>query len=291
MELLTTTEVAQYLRLKERKVYDLVSQGVIPCARVTGKLMFPRQAIDRWVLSHLEGDQAASLESLSIYAGSSDPLLAWALGEADTDLAQLCNGSSDGVARLLDGRAQLAGLHLIDPKTGQFNQPSFCGLAGMRDLVMLRWATRTQGLVMPAGNPRAIHQLSDLIQPGLRVVQRQPGAGARTLFSFLLEQAGIDANQLKTTEAVALDEDAVAIAISNGHADAGFAIEAAARRHHLAFQPLITEPLDLAMKRRTFFQPAIQKLMAFSRTQRFADYAAALGGYDIGECAAVTFNA
>ena len=55
---LTTAEVADYLRLKERKVYDLVRQGHIPCSRATGKLLFPRQHIDMWVLSHLEGDQA-----------------------------------------------------------------------------------------------------------------------------------------------------------------------------------------------------------------------------------------
>lgn len=291
MELLTTTEVAHYLRLKERKVYDLVSQGAIPCARVTGKLVFPRQAIDRWVLSHLEGDQAAALESLPVYAGSSDPLLAWALGEANTDLAQLCNGSADGIARLLDGRAQLAGLHLIDPDTGDFNQPSFCGLGGMRDLVMLRWATRTQGLVLPAGNPHAVEHLSDLTRLGLRIAQRQVGAGARSLLSYLLNQADIDAKRLNTIDSPALDEDAVAIAVSSGQADAGFAIEAVARRHNLAFQPLITEPLDLALKRRAFFQPAVQNLIAFSRTQRFADYAGTLGGYDIGECGAVTFNA
>ena len=59
---LTTAEAAEYLRLKERKVYDLVSQGVIPCVRVTGKLLFPRQRIDLWLMNHLEGDDAVSFE-------------------------------------------------------------------------------------------------------------------------------------------------------------------------------------------------------------------------------------
>ncbi len=57
---LATVEVAEYLRLKERKVYDLVSQGVIPCVRVTGKLLFPRQRVDLWLMNHLEGDDAVS---------------------------------------------------------------------------------------------------------------------------------------------------------------------------------------------------------------------------------------
>ena len=71
---LTTAEVADYLRLKERKVYDLVRQGQIPCSRVTGKLLFPRQQIDLWVLSHLEGDQAQRLSVPLVVAGSQDPL-------------------------------------------------------------------------------------------------------------------------------------------------------------------------------------------------------------------------
>ena len=67
---LTTAEAAEYLRLKERKVYDLVSQGVIPCVRVTGKLLFPRQRIDLWLMNHLEGDDAVSSPTPPVLAGS-----------------------------------------------------------------------------------------------------------------------------------------------------------------------------------------------------------------------------
>ncbi|WP_249273194.1 helix-turn-helix domain-containing protein, partial [Halomonas sp. BC2] len=81
-EYLTTAEVAEYLRLKERKVYDLVRQGQIPCSRATGKLLFPRQHIDMWVLSHLEGDQAQRLPPPQVLAGSLDPLLEWAIRES-----------------------------------------------------------------------------------------------------------------------------------------------------------------------------------------------------------------
>ena len=97
---LTTAEVADYLRLKERKVYDLVRQGHIPCSRATGKLLFPRQHIDMWVLSHLEGDQAQRQPPPPVLAGSQDPLLEWAVRESGSDLASLCQGSGDGVRRL-----------------------------------------------------------------------------------------------------------------------------------------------------------------------------------------------
>ncbi len=291
MDLLTTAEVAQYLRLKERKIYDLVSQGGIPYARVTGKLVFPRQAVDRWVMQHLEGDQAGRAPAPLVYAGSSDPLLDWALREAGTDLAQLCHGSVDGITRLLESRAQLIGLHIIDPASGQFNDPVHCGLGGMRDLVMVRWAQRTQGLIVPSGNPLGIRGIEDLARHDLRIAQRQPGAGAQVLLLHLLDRAGVQPPPATRAGHSALDEDAVAVEIGSGRADCGLAIEAAARRHGLDFIPLIEEPLDFALKRRSYFEPPVQRLLAFTRTPRFVDYAATMGGYDVRQCGEVLFNA
>lgn len=291
MDLLTTAEVADYLRLKERKVYDLVRQGALPHARITGKLVFPRQAVDLWVMSHLEGDQAGRSVSPMVYAGSSDPLLDWALRESGSELAQFCNGSGDGIARLLDGQAQLVGLHVVDEQTGAYNAPQDCGLGGMRDLVMLRWARRTQGLVIPAGNPLGIRGVEDLNRPDLRIIQRQPGAGAQALLVHLLKQAGLAPPSAPREGYAALDEDAVAVEVGSGRADCGLAIEAAARRHGLDFIPLIDEPLDLALKRRSYFEPPLQRLMAFTRTARFRASAEAMGGYDVSECARVLYNA
>lgn len=291
MDLLTTTEVADYLRLKERKIYDLVRQGEIPHARVTGKLIFPRQAVDRWVMKHLEGDQAGRDVTPPVYAGSSDPLLDWALRESGSELAQLCNGSGEGVTRLLDGRAQLVGLHIVDRHTGTFNDPVRCGLGGMRDLVMLRWARRTQGLVLPPGNPLGIRGIEDLQRTDLRLSQRQPGAGAQALLLHLLDRAGLHPPPAPSAGHAALDEDAVAVEVGSGRADCGLAIEAAARRHGLDFIALIDEPLDLALKRRSYFEPPVQRLMAFVQTSRFREYAAAMGGYDVSECGRVLYNA
>lgn len=129
-EFLTTAEVADYLRLKERKVYDLVRQGQIPCSRATGKLLFPRQHIDMWVLSHLEGDQALRSPLPLIVAGSQDPLLEWAVRESGSDLASLCHGSGDGLRRLMEGKALLAGIHLLNFESGRYNEPAALGLGG-----------------------------------------------------------------------------------------------------------------------------------------------------------------
>lgn len=288
---LTTAEVADYLRLKERKVYDLVSQGQIPCSRVTGKLLFPRQQIDLWVLSHLEGDQAQRLSVPLVVAGSQDPLLEWAVRESGSDLAMLCQGSGDGVRRLLDGKAMLAGIHLLDPATQRYNQPSALGLSGMRDLLIVRWATRRQGLLVPADNPLNIKALNDLKSPRVRVAHRQPGAGAARLFGYLLQQADIDSSALNWAMHASLSEDDLALSICQGEADVGLGVEAAAHRQQLAFIPLCEEPFDLIMQRRSYFERPIQRLLAFVHQARFAERAAQLGGYDIAETGKVVYNA
>ena len=97
MRLFTTTEAAEYLRLKERKVYELVAEGAIPCTKVTGKWLFPQAELDQWLapsLSRPKGMRAA--EPVPIVGGSHDPLLEWALRESGSGLATLPEGSEAG---------------------------------------------------------------------------------------------------------------------------------------------------------------------------------------------------
>lgn len=290
-EYLTTSEVAAYLRLKERKVYDLVRQGEMPCVRVTGKLLFPRQAIDLWLMNHLEGDQRSATPAPLVLAGSHDPLLDWAIRESGSTLAQLCRGSIDGARQLVDGRAMVAGLHVLDPASGRYNHPQRLGLGGMRDLVLIHWATRRQGLLLPSGNPENITTLADIGRRGLRVAFRQAEAGADTLFRWLVQQSGLDYDQLDLMPYPSLSEDDLALAIRQGDADVGMAIEAAGRRHGLHFLPLHQEQYDLALRRRDYFESAFQRLLAFAHGNRLRERAKALGGYDLAALGKVTYNA
>ncbi|MGH6942924.1 MAG: helix-turn-helix domain-containing protein, partial [Geminicoccaceae bacterium] len=122
-EMMNTREVAEYLRLKERKVYDLLAKRQIPCTRVSGKWLFPKALIDAWLLEQVEG--AASRPSLAgppaIIAGSHDPLLDWAVRESGSDLAVLFDGSLAGLERLAERQALACGLHVVDRETGTYN--------------------------------------------------------------------------------------------------------------------------------------------------------------------------
>ena len=112
-ELLTTDEAADYLRLSERKLYELVANRAVPCSKVTGRWLFPRAALDRWVSAGLIARAAlAQVAAPPIVGGSHDPLLEWALRESGCGLASLPEGSEEGLRRLTRGEVMVAAIHL-----------------------------------------------------------------------------------------------------------------------------------------------------------------------------------
>jgi putative molybdopterin biosynthesis protein len=290
--LMTTKEVADYLRIKERTVYDLVRERRIPCIRVTGKWLFPKALIELWVVQNSEG--GARLKSTMarppVLAGSHDPLLEWAVRESECDLAIMFNGSLDGLQRFAQGNARCCGLHVFDPDTGDYNRAVVARTLAGLEVVLIEWAWREQGLIVAAGNPYRIRDLSGLRQARLRLVERQQGAGSRLLFTHLLQAHGIDAADLQCTMPPARSETEVGLAIQDGKADVGFGIAAVARQCRLDFVPLQRERYDIAIDRRDYFEPAFQRLLSFARTARLVDKAAELQGYDVSGLGRVTFN-
>jgi len=287
---MTTSEVADYLRLGERTVYDLVRRKRIPCSRISGKLLFPRRLIDLWIEREVALQGEPLREPPPIVAGSSDPLLDWALRESGSGLAVLACGSGEGLRRLAEGGAAAAALHLRDAESGEYNLPALRDAAGLYDAVLLHWAWREQGLVVAPGNPLGLRGLADLPARGARLVTRQPGAGAQQLLEQLLRQAGVEAASLRSLERPALTESDVATLVADGEADCGLAVASVARRHRLDFVPLARERFDLALRRRAFFRPPFQALLDFARTPAFVAKAEALGGYDVDDVGRVLYD-
>src|SRR5262245_51867132 len=113
MTLLTTTEAASYLRVKERKLYELVSTSAIPCTKITGRWLFPKDELDRWLAgSVVRPNGMAAAEPMPIVGGSHDLLLEWALRESRSSLATLPEGSEAGLSRFIRGELVAAAIHL-----------------------------------------------------------------------------------------------------------------------------------------------------------------------------------
>ena len=293
-EMMNTHEVAAYLRIKERKVYDLVRAGKIPCTRVTGKWLFPRALIDQWVADHTAAGATTGEPgnaSPPVVAGSHDPLLDWALRESRCGLAALPGGSLDGLARLVAGEAALCGLHVFDAESGTYNEPLVRRTVDDQDVVLLQWAWRSQGLVVAPGNPLGLRAIDDLRIKRPRVVPRQQGAGSQLLLVHLLSEAGVRLDELDLQAQPARSESDLALAVVEGKADVGLAIEAVAQRFRLDFLPLVRERFDLLVRRAAYFEPPCQALFAFARSPALRQRAAELAGYDVSDLGQVVWNA
>jgi excisionase family DNA binding protein len=288
---LTTPEVAAYLRLKERTVYDLVARKAIPCSRITGKLIFPRRLVDRWVDANVDLVDGAVLTPPAVFGGSSDPLLEWTLRESGSGLATLFEGSTGGLKRFAQAQVLAIGLHLKDSTSDEYNREAINALTGVHDLVLIEWAEREQGLVVARGNPLGLRNLHDVAAKQPRIMARQEGSGGQVLFETLLARDGIEAAAMHYCERPALTETDVAAAVADGEADCGLAIGTVARRFGLDFVPLHRERFDIACRRRDYFEPPLQHLIGFTRTAAFAEKAAQLGHYGVERTGTVRFNA
>lgn len=290
---LTTREVAALLRIKERKVYELAADGRIPVSRITGKLLFPRVMVERWLQADVSDRWIGSAQGISkplpvVMAGSHDPLLEWAMRASGCGIATYFDGSRDGLVRLGAGDALAAGTHLPGDPADNFNVDALRAAAPGAPVVLLEWARRRQGLVVRRDDERRFRRLGALA--GHPVVRRQPGAGSRALLDRLLADAGVDDADIDWQDDGARSETDVAMLVATGKADAGLAIEAAARQAGLGFIALAEERFDLAVWRTAFFETPFQTLWRFGATEAFRNHATALGGYDLDGFGTVHFN-
>jgi putative molybdopterin biosynthesis protein len=286
MEFLTTSEAADYLRLGERKLYDLVTSGAIPCSKVAGKWLFPRHELDVWVLSGLvrpAGMMAA--DPPPIVGGSQDDLLEWALRESGSALASLTEGTMRGVDRLTSGEVVVTAVHFHGNESNGApaddpNVTAVRGIAGLHDAVLVGVVRREQGLLVANGNPKKLQNLQDVLATGATIAVRQAGAGAQLLLEELLTKTGASVKDLRRLDPPCLTGPDLAATIRAGNADCGIATRAAATAAGVDFVPLLWENFDLLMRQRSFFRPSMQALISFLGSTRFKQRAAELSGYD-----------
>lgn len=284
---LTTKELAELLRIKERKVYDLAASGEVPCSKATGKLLFPRDAIEAWIVERSSGVERATCKPLpNVFLGSHDPLLEWALRESRCGIATFFDGSTDGIARFANREGVATGLHLYDPPSESWNERFVAERFAASPVVLVGWAKRQRGLIIDEKLKGKIEGVSDL--RGRRVAPRQAESGAQALFAHLLQSAGLAANDLEIAVPVRTEADA-ALAVLENKAEAAFGLASLAAQYRLPYVPLIEERFDLLVDRRSWFLPPMQTFLDFCRSEIFNARAQELAGYDISDFAKVRF--
>jgi len=297
MEFLTTSEAADYLRLGERKLYELVTTGAIPCTKVTGKWLFPRHELDLWVLSGLARPAGMlTAEPPPVVGGSQDELLDWSLRESGSGLGSMSEGSARGLERLQRDEVMAVAVHFHSLEAdgslaSDANARALRDAPDLHDAVLVAFVRREQGLVLPQGNPKRLRGLSDVLSLGASMAMRQQGTGAQMLLDVLLKRAGATTRDLRRVETPSLTGPDLAEVIRAGQADCGVATRATARSAGLDFVPLIWENFDLAMRQRSYFRPAMQALLRFLDERRLRQRAEELTGYDPSSAGQIRFAA
>jgi putative molybdopterin biosynthesis protein len=292
MQLFTTSEAAAYLRLKERKIYEMVAEGSVPCTKVTGRWLFPKAELDQWLASSVSRpDGMTRPEPMPIVAGSHDPLLEWALRESGSGLATLAVGSESGFNRFVAGEAIAASMHLhaLEDAEADANVAAMAGRSDLQDAVMIAFCRREQGFLVVPGNPLKLNSIEDVIAKHARICLRPKGAGAQLLLLALLHRAKAALDQLVTDSPVCPTGPDIAQAIRAGRADTGIATRSVANSAGLDFVPIVWESFDLVMRQRDYFHPPLQALLGFLRSDELAARAKEMGGFDLSEAGKVRF--
>ena len=281
---MTTREVAALMRVKERKIYELVAKGDIPFSKTTGKLLFPKDAVLAWI----DKDSLPAGKIQLTISGSHDPLFETVLRQTGIDIATLWNGSTAGLERVVKGQASASVLHIFDPAEHSWNIHAVRAACAEKDVVLLHWANRSRGLVMTTSAAENVTSLS-AIRPW-RLSQRQAGTGAQILFDYLLAEAGLKKGQLDLGVACHTELESV-LTLLEGQADIAFGLQHFASKYNLAFLPLVTETVDILIDRKMVFEPAFQALLTFCHTESFTELVSGFDGYDTAGLGKVRFNA
>jgi molybdate-binding protein/DNA-binding XRE family transcriptional regulator len=197
----------------------------------------------------------------------------------------VCAGASSKLALnwLIEGKVHIAGSHLEDAQTGEFNLPFIRKQFPNEDLTVVTFARWEEGLVVAARNPKSIAEVEHLLNKNVRFVNREAGSGSRALLDRLLNHAGIQAQKVQGYDRIAFGHLAAAYCVFSGGADVCLATRSAAQAFNLGFVPLHSERYDLVLRKRTAHLPAVKAFLDVLQRASLRRKLEVLAGYDTSQ--------
>jgi len=262
---LTTLEAAGLVQLHEVRVTGRVTEKYYRA--VSGALLLEQLVLPKSPLP------------IVVFSGSHDPALQAAIDRLDRRqlFLTLYVGSLNGLTNLRQGICHISGIHLLD-ESGEYNRPFVRHFFADRDVELMTLAHRVQGLMVAAGNPRAVRRLQDLVQPGLRFVNRNSGSGTRLWLDRELEREGIEGPAIPGYSMQVTTHTKAASLIHAGKADAALGLQASAHEFGLEFIPLFEERYDLVLPTRS--EKMLTPFLDFLQTGAFRSGVNAMTGYN-----------
>jgi molybdate-binding protein/DNA-binding transcriptional regulator YhcF (GntR family) len=291
---------------RQKRLADIIGDNIIKVlslgyspeeAEATFYLQLARWREERQKTEEETGDQAKIISSRNTIniVGSHDLALNILIDlfnkrtNKDTEIKVMNAGSLGGLIALQEERAHLAGIHLLDEETEEYNYPYIKRILPGVEVAVVHLVYRIQGLMFPPGNPKQIKGIADLMRPEIAFVNRQKGAGTRVLLDINLHKLGIPVSKIRGYEREVNTHVAAALTVTRGEADVALGIEAAARSCNLEFLPLFRERYDLVMPRANYRSRLLAPFLNTVVSDEFRAIIDKVGGYDTTETGAVTY--
>ena len=248
------------------------SEGLDAGEEVAVELMRPIESIEQTVVAI--GSHDMTLDLLASHIRRARPQMT---------LASSNVGSMGGLMAVARGEAHMAGSHLLDESSGEYNISFIRRFLKGRGVVVVNLVHRIQGLIIPKGNPDNISALEDLIRGDVTFINRQRGSGTRLLLDYRLREMGIEHDSIRGYDREEYTHLAVAASVAGGRSSVGLGILSAANAMGLDFIPLLSEQYDLVIPTEHFESESVQFLLSVIRGEDFRSEVDALGGYDTSE--------
>ncbi|EJL24346.1 helix-turn-helix transcriptional regulator [Brevibacillus sp. BC25] len=310
----TTEEIAKILRISKLTVYDLIKKGELPAYRVGRQMRVDESDLEAYKAKAKGEYRQASAVSIpqtgqaqqltrheqagtgrNIIISGQDvslDLLAGHLEKKDEAYRPLRSyvGSLNSLVAMYTGKADIVSTHLYDGDTNEYNVPYIRRILCGHRFVVINMLSRWAGFYVQAGNPKQIKAWSDFTKPGIRMVNREKGSGARTLIEEQFRLAKIAGSDVIGYEREESNHLAVAGVVARREADVGVGIEKAASLVGVEFVPTMRERYDLVLLKNKDNEPLIQAVLDVLGSRPFQKELEAVGGYDLSQTGKIMYE-
>jgi putative molybdopterin biosynthesis protein len=279
MEMMTAREMSGYLKINEKKIYQLAKESSLPHLWIGGKIAFPKELVDRWIMEKTEGSRHITV------AGSDDPLLRRILDVFNASSESLVFyapiGSINGLKALQKRAARASCVHIIDIESKKYNTTYVQRYLGGATAKVVHLFVRQQGLYVEAGNPKGIGSFTDVARNGLTFVNRNKGSGTRLLVDYLLKGLGIASQELKGYDTEVESHLEAGLTVLRREADCTVGIRNVAHMLDLDFIPLHSEEFHLVLLEEDYASKAVKDFLSIFDQSVLVRHLGDLTGYDI----------
>lgn len=288
MEILSAKELSAYLRINEKKVYKLVQEGKIPHVKIGGKVAFTKEIIDKWILENTE------IKRHILIAGSDDVLLRRIIDiynmESQSKVFYAPVGSINGLKLLEEKGATMSCIHILDIEKKDYNPSYILRYLKEKDYVVIRLFSRQQGIYVQKGNPKHILRLKDLTRDDVVFVNRNIGSGTRLLIDFLLNEEGIDRNNIQGYKNEVESHLQSGLSVLRGEADAAFGIAYIAHVLNLDFIFLMNEKFDMVIPKDNYHNQVIKDFLFLFEQSKLINKIKDFAGYSLEEMGSIVYQ-